>query len=265
MASSTSPSEWHIDYSNDINDRSIGSRDSPLPMLSSPPKLDIKQGGMYLGQVVQVVLPRTEAGLGCSIIGGVDTIQGGLFFNFIAPTVKVDIRVGDRILTVNGEVMLNKKHSDGIRMLRDGGERIRLTLLRFDDVQMAEPSADTKLRFYIDRVGKVMTISPRSKGASLGVKLVGGSDTKFGGTFVSEVRNRTVLPLEVGDRVLMVDNFNLMTATEDDVAEVSSKITPNMVFWVLRLSGQHRQLAFENLPPPASAEAMKAVSVIKKK
>nr|CAD7439037.1 unnamed protein product [Timema bartmani] len=89
-------------------------------------------------ETFEVVIERSNAGLGLSIAGGIGSTpfkgdDDGLFISRVTeggPADLADLRVGDKILSVNGHSMVGIDHYDAVEELRTAGPRLVLVIAR---------------------------------------------------------------------------------------------------------------------------------------
>nr|CAD7392304.1 unnamed protein product [Timema cristinae] len=89
-------------------------------------------------ETFEVVIERSNAGLGLSIAGGIGSTpfkgdDDGLFISRVTeggPADLADLRVGDKILSVNGHSMVGIDHYDAVEELRTAGPRLVFVIAR---------------------------------------------------------------------------------------------------------------------------------------
>lgn len=168
--------------------------------------------------VEEIVLKKGNSPLGFSIVGGSDHAshpfgmdEPGIFISKIIPTgvaASTHLRVGDRMLMVNGKDMRNSTHQEAVAALIANVSLIKL-LVRHDP----PPKGLQEVHLY------------KGPGERLGISIRGGAkghpgnplDKSDEGIFVSKVNEGGVAfkdgRLKVGQRLLEVNGTSLLGAT----------------------------------------------------
>uniref|UniRef100_A0A336LYR4 CSON005523 protein n=1 Tax=Culicoides sonorensis TaxID=179676 RepID=A0A336LYR4_CULSO len=184
----------------------------------------------------EVVLPKNQGSLGFSIIGGTDhsctpfgAHEPGVFISHIVPggiaALSGKLRIGDRILKVNGADVTGATHQETVTELLRPCDEIKLTVQHdplppgFQEVTIV-----------------------KNDGERLGMHIKGGLGGQRGnpidptdeGVFISKINSsgaaRRDGRLRVGMRILEVNGVSLLGATHQEAVEV------------LRASGQELHL-----------------------
>ncbi|CAB3986484.1 scribble homolog isoform X1, partial [Paramuricea clavata] len=169
-------------------------------------------------KVERIELKKGNGPLGFSVVGGSDHAchpfgmdEPGLFISKIVPNgaaSNTNLRVGDRILAVNGKDMTRSTHHDAVTALISNVSSIKL-LVRHDPPPP----------------GLMEVTIMKYPGEKLGISIRGGAkghpgnplDTKDEGIFISKVNESGAAAkdkrLHVGQRILEVNSTSLLGAT----------------------------------------------------
>ncbi|XP_028404965.1 protein scribble homolog isoform X2 [Dendronephthya gigantea] len=169
-------------------------------------------------KVERVELKKGNGPLGFSVVGGSDHAchpfgidEPGLFISKIVPNgaaANTNLRVGDRILAVNGKDMTRSTHHDAVTALISNVTSIKM-LVRHDPPPP----------------GLMDITIMKNPGEKLGISIRGGAkghpgnplDTKDEGIFISKVNESGAAAkdkrLHVGQRILEVNGTSLLGAT----------------------------------------------------
>ncbi|XP_062539915.1 protein lap4 isoform X14 [Armigeres subalbatus] len=170
----------------------------------------------------EVVLPKDQGSLGFSIIGGTDhsctpfgSHEPGIFISHIVPggiaALSGKLRMGDRILKVNGTDVTGATHQEAVMELLRPCDEIKLTVQHdplpagFQEVQIV-----------------------KLEGERLGMHIKGGLNGQRGnpldqadeGVFISKINSSGAAKrdgrLRVGQRILEVNGVSLLGATHQE-------------------------------------------------
>uniref|UniRef100_A0A1L8DWC1 Putative pdz domain-containing protein n=1 Tax=Nyssomyia neivai TaxID=330878 RepID=A0A1L8DWC1_9DIPT len=172
-----------------------------------------------------VKLPKNQGSLGFSIIGGTDhscvpfgTHEPGIFISHVVPggiaSQSGKIRMGDRILKVNGTDVTQATHQEAVMELLRPGDEITLTI-QHDPLP----------------IGFQQVILVKAEGERLGMHIKGGMNGQKGnpldptdeGVFVSKINSsgaaRRDGRLKVGMRILEVNGTSLLGASHQEAVD----------------------------------------------
>nr|XP_054756829.1 protein scribble homolog isoform X9 [Lytechinus pictus] len=163
----------------------------------------------------EVLLKRTRGPLGLSIVGGVDHSshpfggdEPGIFISKIVPNgsaASTNLRVGDRLLMVNGKEMKDATHQFAVNTLLSNSQHIHL-MVRHDPPPK----------------GLIEIKVPKAPGEKLGISIRGGNkghpgnplDRNDEGIFISKVNEVGAAArdgrLRVGQRILEVNGQSML-------------------------------------------------------
>ncbi|EDS27692.1 conserved hypothetical protein [Culex quinquefasciatus] len=170
----------------------------------------------------EVVLPKDQGSLGFSIIGGTDhsctpfgAHEPGIFISHIVPggiaALSGKLRMGDRILKVNGTDVTGATHQEAVMELLRPCDEIRLTV-QHDPL----PAGFQEVRIV------------KQEGERLGMHIKGGLNGQRGnpldaadeGVFISKINSSGAAKrdgrLRVGQRILEVNGCSLLGATHQE-------------------------------------------------
>ncbi|CAO1392560.1 unnamed protein product [Diamesa serratosioi] len=174
----------------------------------------------------EVILPKNQGPLGFSIIGGTDhsctpfgtTGEPGIFISHIVPAgiaaLSGKLRMGDRILKVNGSDVTSATHQEAVMELLRPCDDIRLTI-QHDPL----PNGFQEVTII------------KGDGERLGMHIKGGLKGQRGnpidasdeGVFVSKINSSGAVRrdgrLKVGMRILEVNGQSLLGATHQEAVE----------------------------------------------
>ncbi|XP_039267292.2 protein scribble homolog isoform X1 [Styela clava] len=228
------------------------------------------------GETISTSLVKSENGLGFSIAGGIGSTMyhatdPGIFISKIVEDGCADVdgilQVSDKVISINGIEMKNMRHDEAVRLLTQVPISSPVVIVVYrEDIYYSQPSpppvqsnnnnkrsatppppptynsvnADEK--FVTEEI-----ILHRGDGA-LGFSIVGGSDHishPFGvedpGIFISKLQPggaAALSNLNIGDRILEVNNTNLRKATHATAVDA------------LIDSGENIRLLVRHDPPP---------------
>ncbi|XP_046396097.1 protein lap4-like isoform X3 [Ischnura elegans] len=126
-----------VDQSKEITGYSAP--DSPMPGLAKSPRGDEQDGPRSEeGSEVAVKITRTTSGLGLSIAGGRGSTpfkgnDDGIFVSRVSeggPAQVANLKVGDKVLSVNGVSLVGADHYEAVAVLQAAGETLTLLVFR---------------------------------------------------------------------------------------------------------------------------------------
>uniref|UniRef100_A0A336KF30 CSON005523 protein n=1 Tax=Culicoides sonorensis TaxID=179676 RepID=A0A336KF30_CULSO len=214
----------------------LSSQDSQTLLTNGAATTPSSNGSKTDDEQQEVVLPKNQGSLGFSIIGGTDhsctpfgAHEPGVFISHIVPggiaALSGKLRIGDRILKVNGADVTGATHQETVTELLRPCDEIKLTVQHdplppgFQEVTIV-----------------------KNDGERLGMHIKGGLGGQRGnpidptdeGVFISKINSsgaaRRDGRLRVGMRILEVNGVSLLGATHQEAVEV------------LRASGQELHL-----------------------
>lgn len=95
---------------------------------------------------MEIIIKKTTAGLGLSIAGGIGSTpykgdDEGIFVSKViagGPAETAGLRIGDKIISVNGKVLENVTHFDAVDALKTAGDSMRMVIRRDSDFSPPE-------------------------------------------------------------------------------------------------------------------------------
>lgn len=184
-----------------------------------------------------VVIVKAGGPLGLSIVGGLDhpshpfgTGEPGIFISKIVSdgaAAKTSLRIGDRILSVNGKDISSASHMEAVNCLTTQSFEILLEV-RHDP----QPLGLQEIKLY------------KELGERLGISIRGGAKSKGGhpldktdeGIFISRIEPCGAIArdgrLKVGQRILEVNRQSLLGVTHQEAVEVLLGVTDKLVVLV---------------------------------
>ncbi|XP_065077370.1 protein lap4 isoform X4 [Ochlerotatus camptorhynchus] len=196
-----------------------------VPVQQATPQPEVQQQQQQQHTTVthkEVVLPKDQGSLGFSIIGGTDhsctpfgAHEPGIFISHIVPggiaALSGKLRMGDRILKVNGTDVTSATHQEAVMELLRPCDEIKLTVQHdplpagFQEVEIV-----------------------KQEGERLGMHIKGGLNGQRGnpvdqadeGVFISKINSSGAAKrdgrLRVGQRILEVNGISLLGATHQE-------------------------------------------------
>ncbi|XP_053715027.1 protein scribble homolog isoform X5 [Synchiropus splendidus] len=214
----------------------------PEPSDSPDQEEDGLQGN-HLGRmedeypIEEVTLVKSGGPLGLSIVGGSDHAshpfginEPGVFISKVIPhglACQSGLRVGDRILEVNDIDLRHATHQEAVRALLANKQEIRMLVRR-------DPSPP----------GMQEVVIQKQPGEKLGISIRGGAKGHAGnpfdptdeGVFISKVSSTGAAArdgrLQVGMRILEVNNHSLLGMTHTEAVRVLRAIGDSLVMLV---------------------------------
>ncbi|XP_036374473.1 protein scribble homolog [Megalops cyprinoides] len=214
---------------------------------------------------------RQSGGLGISIAGGKGSTpykgdDEGIFISRVSeegPAARAGVKVGDKLLEVNGVDLHEAEHQRAVEALRSSGVSVSMTVLRERMVEPENAITTTPLRPEDDyfprerRSGLPLCMEPASPDGphqrlsaclvrndkGLGFSIAGGKGstpyrTGDTGIFISRIadggaahRDNT---LHVGDRVLAINGVDMTEARHDQAVALLTGTSPTITLLVAR-------------------------------
>ena len=233
---------------------------------------------------IKVKSPKT---LGFTVVGSCDDAYGGVFIQQIqSSSVFANfLNSGDRIISVNEVGLLGATLQKVQTVFKKAtkGKYVEITFQRDETDKWAAISAfatqnNSKTTHLLrsltlvsddyESIGGLIEISVQrsSKSAPLGCTVVGGSASRLGGLFVSEVQPDSIASvhdIRVGDRILEIDQQSqLYTTNSEFTASISNKTSFTLI--VQRLGNTQWQsiVAFLQKIYPSDADFFKQIGAI---
>ncbi|XP_026148282.1 protein scribble homolog isoform X16 [Mastacembelus armatus] len=236
---------------------------------------------------------RQTGGLGISIAGGKGSTpykgdDEGIFISRVSeegPAARAGVKVGDKLLVVNGVDLHEAEHHTAVEALRSSGATVSMTVLRERMVEPENAITTTPLRpedDYFPRerrssgIAFNMETSPQQRLSTclmrndkgLGFSIAGGKGstpyrTGDTGIYISRIaeggaahRDST---LRVGDRVISINGVDMTEARHDQAVALLTGTSPTITLLVERdlnapgaSPGQSRARAHSPPPPEPS-------------
>ncbi|XP_028288830.1 protein scribble homolog isoform X19 [Parambassis ranga] len=203
--------------------------------------------------IEEVTLVKSGGPLGLSIVGGSDHAshpfginEPGVFISKVIPhglACQCGLRVGDRILEVNSIDLRHATHQEAVRALLANKQEIRMLVRR-------DPSPP----------GMQEILIQKQPGEKLGISIRGGAKGHAGnpfdptdeGIFISKVSSSGAAArdgrLQVGMRILEVNNHSLLGMTHTEAVRVLRAIGDSLVMLVCDGFDPHKVAAVEASP-----------------
>ncbi|XP_038156534.1 protein scribble homolog isoform X17 [Cyprinodon tularosa] len=244
-----------------------------------------------------LTIVRQSGGLGISIAGGKGSTpykgdDEGIFISRVSedgPAARAGVKVGDKLLEVNGVDLHEAEHHTAVEALRSSGATVSMTVLRERMVEPENAITTTPLRpedDYFPRERRSSGLAFNLEGSpsgtrqtfstclirndkGLGFSIAGGKGstpyrTGDTGIYISRIaeggaahRDST---LRVGDRVLSINGVDMTEARHDQAVTLLTGTSPTITLLVERdpsapggSPGQNRARAHSPPPPEPSA------------
>ncbi|XP_074919455.1 protein scribble homolog isoform X28 [Chelonoidis abingdonii] len=262
-------------------------------------KDDMKNGALSTQPSVKLTLTilRQTGGLGISIAGGKGSTpykgdDEGIFISRVSeegPAARAGVRVGDKLLEVNGVALHCAEHHMAVEALRGSGSSVSMTVLRERMVEPENAITVTPLRpedDYSPREPRGGLCFPeRPEGApptdrfstclmrnekGLGFSIAGGKGStpyRAGdtGIFISRIAEGGAAhrdgTLHVGDRVISINGVDMTEARHDQAVALLTASSPTIALLVEREGTQQlsegdspvvQRVRTHSPPPPPS-------------
>ncbi|XP_047583485.1 protein scribble homolog isoform X7 [Lutra lutra] len=225
---------------------------------------------------LMLTIVRQTGGLGISIAGGRGSTpykggDEGVFISRVSeegPAARAGVRVGDKLLEVNGMALHGAEHHQAVEALRGAGSTVRMRLWRERMVEPENAVTVTPLRpedDYSPREWRgaglrLPLLQPESAGAprqrhvaclvrsekGLGFSIAGGKgSTPYragdGGIFISRIAEGGAAhragTLQVGDRVLSINGVDMTEARHDHAVSLLTAASPTIALLLEREAG----------------------------
>uniref|UniRef100_I3M2L5 Protein scribble homolog n=1 Tax=Ictidomys tridecemlineatus TaxID=43179 RepID=I3M2L5_ICTTR len=229
-----------------------------------------------------LTIVRQTGGLGISIAGGKGSTpykgdDEGVFISRVSeegPAARAGVRVGDKLLEVNGVALQDAEHHEAVEALRGAGTAVQMRVWRERMVEPENAVTITPLRPEDDysprewRGGglRLPLLQPELPGPvrqchvaclvrsekGLGFSIAGGKgSTPYragdGGIFISRIAEGGAAhragTLQVGDRVLSINGVDMTEARHDHAVSLLTAASPTIALLLERETGG---------PPPSS-------------
>lgn len=163
-----------------------------------------------------IEIQKGKLGVGIEVVGGLDTSLHSIFIYEIYKDGAVAkdgrLRVGDRILEVNGEDVTSSTHAESLQTLRRStATSLRLLIVR-EERSFTDDMYDTFTIELMKKSGKGLGLSIVSKNDGTGGIII--SDVVKGGAAEADGR------LTAGDQILSVNGEDIQNATHEDAAKL---------------------------------------------
>nr|XP_020740544.1 protein scribble homolog [Odocoileus virginianus texanus] len=235
-----------------------------------------------------LTIVRQTGGLGISIAGGKGSTpykgdDEGIFISRVSeegPAARAGVRVGDKLLEVNGVALQDAEHQQAVEALRGAGATVHMRLWRERMVEPENAVTITALRPEDDyspreRRGGSLRLPllppepprpPRQRHVAclvrsekgLGFSIAGGKgSTPYragdGGIFISRIAEGGAAhragTLQVGDRVLSINGVDMTEARHDHAVSLLTAASPTIALLLEREAGG----PLAPSPPPHSS------------
>ncbi|XP_062935398.1 protein scribble homolog isoform X3 [Cynocephalus volans] len=242
-----------------------------------------------------LTIVRQTGGLGISIAGGKGSTpykgdDEGIFISRVSeegPAARAGVRVGDKLLEVNGVVLQDAEHHEAVEALRGAGTTVQMRVWRERMVEPENAVTVTPLRPEDDysprerRGGtlRLPLLQPEVPGPlrqrhaaclvrsekGLGFSIAGGKGstpyrTGDGGIFISRIAEGGAAhragTLQVGDRVLSINGVDMTEARHDHAVSLLTAASPTIALLLEREAGG----ALPPSPPPRSSPPVAATA-----
>nr|XP_031295675.1 protein scribble homolog isoform X8 [Camelus dromedarius] len=246
-----------------------------------------------------LTIVRQTGGLGISIAGGRGSTpykgdDEGIFISRVSeegPAARAGVRVGDKLLEVNGVALQDAEHQQAVEALRGAGTTVHMRLWRERMVEPENAVTVTPLRPEDDysprerwggglrlplpqpqppgplRQRHVACLVRSEKG--LGFSIAGGKgSTPYragdGGIFISRIAEGAPPTergtLQVGDRVLSINGVDVTEARHDHAVSLLTAASPTIALLLEREAGGPSLPAPPHSPLPPTAAATPGVA-----
>ncbi|XP_036137167.1 protein scribble homolog isoform X2 [Molossus molossus] len=242
-----------------------------------------------------LTIVRQTGGLGISIAGGKGSTpykgdDEGIFISRVSeegPAARAGVRVGDKLLEVNGVALHSAEHHQAVEALRGAGATVQMRLWRERMVEPENAVTVTPLRPEDDysprerRCGSLRLPQPEAPGPlrqrhvaclvrsekGLGFSIAGGKgSTPYragdGGIFISRIAEGGAAhragTLQVGDRVLSINGVDMTEARHDHAVSLLTAASPTIALLLEREAGG----PLSPSPPPHSPPPPSATTTV---
>uniref|UniRef100_A0A8C9S715 Scribble planar cell polarity protein n=1 Tax=Scleropages formosus TaxID=113540 RepID=A0A8C9S715_SCLFO len=237
-----------------------------------------------------LTIVRQTGGLGISIAGGRGSTpykgdDEGIFISRVSeegPAARAGVKVGDKLLEVNGVDLHEAEHQQAVEALRSSGASVTMTVLRERMVEPENAVTTTPLRpehDYLPRERRsgsspFCTEPCFSQGTrqrlstclvrndkGLGFSIAGGKgSTPYRGIFISRIAEGGAADrdsiLQVGDRVISINGVDMTDARHDQAVALLTGTSPTITLLVERDQGDTPRARPHSPPPPQPSESL---------
>uniref|UniRef100_A0A5S6R0M0 PDZ domain-containing protein n=1 Tax=Trichuris muris TaxID=70415 RepID=A0A5S6R0M0_TRIMR len=229
------------------------------------------------GEVKTITVRRNDQGLGLSVAGGLGSTpykdnDASIFISKVVEGGAADLaglKVGDKVLSVNGRSVVNIEHSRAVEIMKLAGALVHLNLFRDESSTPAGlPSTnDSPLSQEVERRMEkaVETVSTTIKRESsgLGFSVAGGKGSNLNAgddsIFISRITPGGPADrdgkLKVGDKVLSINGVNMNNARHDQAVYLLTGCSSEVLLVVQR--DKYVASPTQSPPPPPLAESSK--------
>ncbi|XP_036452806.1 protein scribble homolog isoform X4 [Colossoma macropomum] len=250
-------------------------------------------------ELVLTILRQT-GGLGISIAGGKGSTpykgdDEGIFISRVSeegPAARAGVKVGDKLLEVNGVDLHGAEHHTAVEALRSSGTAVTMTVLRERMVEPENPITTTPLRpeddyfprerrssglpFLLESDSTAVSTGPCQRLATclvrndkgLGFSIAGGKGstpyrTGDTGIFISRIAEGGAAHrdniLHVGDRVISINGVDMTEARHDQAVALLTGTSPTITLLVERdqasAGGSSPRTRPHSPPPPEPSDS----------
>ncbi|XP_050970757.1 LOW QUALITY PROTEIN: protein scribble homolog [Labeo rohita] len=243
---------------------------------------------------------RQTGGLGISIAGGKGSTpykgdDEGIFISRVSeegPAARAGVKVGDKLLEVNGVDLHGAEHHTAVEALRNSGAAVVMTVLRERMVEPENAITTTPLRpeddyfprerrssglpFLLDPASPAVSTGPMQRLATclvrndkgLGFSIAGGKGStpyRVGdtGIFISRIAEGGAAHrdniLHVGDRVISINGVDMTEARHDQAVALLTGTSPTITLLVERdqasAGGSSPRTRPHSPPPPEPSDS----------
>ncbi|KAK2913989.1 hypothetical protein Q8A67_002388 [Cirrhinus molitorella] len=243
---------------------------------------------------------RQTGGLGISIAGGKGSTpykgdDEGIFISRVSeegPAARAGVKVGDKLLEVNGVDLHGAEHHTAVEALRNSGAAVVMTVLRERMVEPENAITTTPLRpeddyfprerrssglpFLLDPASPAVSTGPMQRLATclvrndkgLGFSIAGGKGStpyRVGdtGIFISRIAEGGAAHrdniLHVGDRVISINGVDMTEARHDQAVALLTGTSPTITLLVERdqasAGGASPRTRPHSPPPPEPSDS----------
>uniref|UniRef100_A0A3B1IDJ4 Protein scribble homolog n=1 Tax=Astyanax mexicanus TaxID=7994 RepID=A0A3B1IDJ4_ASTMX len=243
---------------------------------------------------------RQTGGLGISIAGGKGSTpykgdDEGIFISRVSeegPAARAGVKVGDKLLEVNGVDLHGAEHHAAVEALRSSGTAVTMSVLRERMVEPENPITTTPLRpeddyfprerrssglpFLLETGSTSVSAGPCQRLATclvrndkgLGFSIAGGKGstpyrTGDTGIFISRIAEGGAAHrdniLHVGDRVITINGVDMTEARHDQAVALLTGTSPTITLLVERdqasVGGSSPRTRPHSPPPPESSDS----------
>ncbi|XP_060656535.1 inactivation-no-after-potential D protein [Drosophila nasuta] len=210
--------------------------------------------------------------LGIALAGHKDRQKMACFIAGVDPKgmlANVDVKPGDEIVEVNGNVLKNRCHLNATAVFKNvEGEKLVLITSRRkpNDEGMCVkpikkfPTSSDETKFLFDQFPKARTVQVRKEGF-LGIMVIYGKHVEVGnGIFVSDLRegsNAEAAGIKVGDMLLAVNQDVTLESNYDEATGLLKRAEGNVTMILLTLKSEESIKAEKEVEEKKKEEAKK--------